>query len=359
MSVKRKIVDSVVSCLSWAGLPNVLRQFQTDEFCVLMLHGVTEDKFHQHSGIGNTEGIHIHANDLEAICGLLAQNYNVVSLDRAIECLQTRDPLPENTVILTFDDGYLSNYELAFPILEKHGLHGTIFVATDFIENGTWQWWDRLEYALGHSEVSEVRFDFDGLDFSAELETRPDRRAAFVSMLPMIKALPQEIVARTLGKIEERLECSLERCDTPPKMYQPMNWDQVREMEESNTISIGAHTHTHRILGRCQADTIQQELTTCRDLLAERIGVEQPLFSYPNGHIGDHTRNTRRQIIDMGFRCALTTETGFNTIDSDPYTLKRFSTGNSRRYVDVAASGTMNMLLGLNDAIRGRRKRVA
>ena len=68
------------------------------------------------------------------------------------------------------------------------------------------------------------------------------------------------------------------------------------------------------------------------------------------------TPSTRREVIDLGFKCALTTETGFNTIESDLFTLKRFSTGNSHRYVDVTASGTMRMLLAMNRAVRGKRR---
>ncbi len=36
----------------------------------------------------------------------------------------------EKIVVLTFDDGYASNYHLAFPILKEFGLHATIFAST-------------------------------------------------------------------------------------------------------------------------------------------------------------------------------------------------------------------------------------
>lgn len=42
-------------------------------------------------------------------------------------------PLPPRPVLLTFDDGYLDNWSVVAPLLSRHGLRGTVFVATDFL----------------------------------------------------------------------------------------------------------------------------------------------------------------------------------------------------------------------------------
>lgn len=349
---RRDLIDTIIHGISLSRLPSLLRLFRQDEFCILMLHGLTAER--EHAGIGNTEEIHIHVDDFDNICDLLAHNYRVISLDDAVDRMARREPCPGGAVILTFDDGYRSNYELAFPILQKYGLHGTIFVATDFVENGTWQWWDRMEFALGHTEREEIHLYFQGKEFRHPLQSQEQRVQAFLSLLPVIKRLPQETVRQSVGMIEEHLGVSLDECPAPPAMYQPASWDQLRELRESGLVAIGAHTHTHRILGRCNPETMRWELSTCRDLLSQRLGVTNPLFSYPNGHIGDHTGATKSLVQEMGFRCALTTETGFNRIDADPFTLRRFSTGNHRHYVDVTASGTMKMLLAVNNALRLR-----
>ncbi|MBE2225541.1 MAG: polysaccharide deacetylase family protein, partial [Anaerolineae bacterium] len=61
--------------------------------------------------------------------------------------ITAKTDLPEKPVILTFDDGYLDNYENAFPILQEFGFIGTFFVITDLADQGAAGYanWEQLE----------------------------------------------------------------------------------------------------------------------------------------------------------------------------------------------------------------------
>lgn len=63
----------------------------------------------------------------------LADNgYEVISLQELVYALETGWPdLPDKPVVLTFDDGYVDNYENAFPILQEFGYTATFFILTD------------------------------------------------------------------------------------------------------------------------------------------------------------------------------------------------------------------------------------
>ena len=61
------------------------------------------------------------------------KRYQVISLVKLIEILESDEPLPKKTVVITFDDGFEDNYINAFPILKKYGFLATIFLATGFI----------------------------------------------------------------------------------------------------------------------------------------------------------------------------------------------------------------------------------
>ncbi|MBO45387.1 MAG: hypothetical protein CMJ96_00655 [Planctomycetes bacterium] len=64
---------------------------------------------------------------------LKSQNWNSISCTELVDHLEHDAPLPENPVLLSFDDGYLDNFTIAAPIMKRYGFKGTIFVATDFI----------------------------------------------------------------------------------------------------------------------------------------------------------------------------------------------------------------------------------
>lgn len=59
--------------------------------------------------------------------------YHTISPDELYESLAGTGELPENPVLITFDDGYLDNYTNAYPILKKYGFKATIFVITSFL----------------------------------------------------------------------------------------------------------------------------------------------------------------------------------------------------------------------------------
>src|SRR5437867_12744919 len=59
------------------------------------------------------------------------ERYTTISLDDFLAFQEGRKSLPAKPIILTFDDGFMSNYLYAFPILKKYGMKATIFVTLD------------------------------------------------------------------------------------------------------------------------------------------------------------------------------------------------------------------------------------
>lgn len=68
---------------------------------------------------------------------LYEHGYYTASLSDIEEFLYNKKKLPQNTVIITFDDGYESNYMYAYPILKKYGFNALIFViGSKMVEDG-------------------------------------------------------------------------------------------------------------------------------------------------------------------------------------------------------------------------------
>lgn len=77
----------------------------------------------------------------DAYCRFLARYFRVVSLTTLLDCLRDGTDI-SGMAVITFDDGYLDNAEVAAPILRRYGLPATFFVATDFIGSQHVPWWD-------------------------------------------------------------------------------------------------------------------------------------------------------------------------------------------------------------------------
>lgn len=94
---------------------------------VLMYHHIDEE--------GNDD-VNISSELFEAQMAALAEEgYTAVFPDDLAAYVYEGKALPDKPVVITFDDGYLSNYEYAWPILEKYGMKATIFVIGSTIGN--------------------------------------------------------------------------------------------------------------------------------------------------------------------------------------------------------------------------------
>ena len=89
------------------------------------------------------------------------KNYKVVTIEEAIRMKN------QKSAVITFDDGYRDNYEIAFPILKKYGFNATIFIATDFIGTEKIYHWDKDKIGLHGDEE-----DFKILNWDQILEMK-------------------------------------------------------------------------------------------------------------------------------------------------------------------------------------------
>jgi len=127
----------------------------------------------------------------------LKKHFNVVGIDEL--CAFARGgKLPPNPAAITFDDGYLSAYENALPILKRHDCKAIFFIATSFIDERRVYWWDRVAYLLRHCTRDEIRID---RPFSMHIDCRADRGRSIRRTLQILNACSMENRAHALDAI--------------------------------------------------------------------------------------------------------------------------------------------------------------
>lgn len=125
---RKIIVFVVVYMLLLLISPSPIYGYQEPEIPVLMYHHLEEH-------INNTTVISPEnfENQMRALKGA---GYHTISVQQLYDYLNGQTPLPPKPILITFDDGYLSNYEKAYPVLKKYDMHAEIFViASRILEN--------------------------------------------------------------------------------------------------------------------------------------------------------------------------------------------------------------------------------
>lgn len=69
----------------------------------------------------------------ENVKTILEDGYTIISMNELDKAIRGKTELPSNPMLITFDDGYYSNYEYIYPILKKYNIKASIFVTTDKI----------------------------------------------------------------------------------------------------------------------------------------------------------------------------------------------------------------------------------
>jgi len=75
----------------------------------------------------------VSAAQLEKQLRYIKKRYNIITLAMLNDHIKQNTPLPENSLLITFDDGFENNYHVAYPIFSKLKIPFAIFLVSDFI----------------------------------------------------------------------------------------------------------------------------------------------------------------------------------------------------------------------------------
>jgi len=263
------------------------------------------------------------ATRFESLMRFVAATYRVITLGEAVDHL-ANNTLPPRSLVITFDDGYADNAEVALPILQRLGLRATFFVSTGFLDGGR-MWNDSVIECLRASLKESVEFEAYGAG-RLSLRTVEDRRHCIDTLLPRIKYLP---LAERMEAVQnlQRL-CGVEKlpCDLM------MSSAQVQLMCRAG-MEIGAHTVNHPILKSIPTEEAEREISEGRYKLESIVDMPVDVFAYPNGKPGqDYDARHVEMVKQIGFRGAVSTAPGVARHGIDLFELPRYTPwGNAKQ----------------------------
>lgn len=231
--------------------------------------------------------------------------------------------LPRRPALVTFDDGYKDNGDVAWPIMRDLGIPGVVFVATGHVGTQKPFLWDFAAYCLEKATAGRI---FVPLLGEKDLSVPSERRAATSAWVEASKRLP----ARERWRAAAILASALGVAPPPnafAKLY--LSWDEIRELDRQG-LEFGGHTRTHPILTRLPATEAQAEIAECQNRLTAELGRPALGFAYPNGSTQDYSEEHGEAARWAGFSIAFSLEPGpasFREIRERPMAVRRLYVG--------------------------------
>lgn len=288
--------ETIARGLYWSGALALLGQLPAhDSLLVLTYHRI---------GNGDTDpwdpGVFSATGDeFDAQISYLKRKGLLVTLDEALAYIEgtDKDKSKRCRVLITFDDGCLDNYEIAYPILRSHGAQGLFFLCSGLVGTGAVLWWDQIAYfvkssgkrqfALNYPVGLQVDIDRDGLQRSLR------------NVFDLYERVDNKDSERFIAELKESLGVS----ELPAESQRYLDWDQAREMLYGG-MAVGAHTHSHPRLSLLSVEQQRWELTHCRAVLQEKLGITAETMAYPFGSPTAFSKETELIAEEAGYRAA-------------------------------------------------------
>ena len=141
-----------------------MKRREENSALILLYHNVTDEK-----KISSKDDLYVHIDDFrQQLDYLKDKKYNVVTLEELYKIRQNNEKVPEKTIVLTFDDGDKSSYDIVFPELEKRGLKASFFVTTRQLDDKGFVTKDNLieMHKAGHDIESQGHNNEDFVESS-------------------------------------------------------------------------------------------------------------------------------------------------------------------------------------------------
>ncbi|MDJ0941108.1 MAG: polysaccharide deacetylase family protein [Woeseiaceae bacterium] len=234
---------------------------------------------------------------LDAQLEMLTRYRTIVSMHDFVASLEGGPALPPRPTLITFDDGYADNFEIAFPILKKYSAPACFYLPAKRLQERELEWWDHIACAVKRADTGVRSVEFGGLTIDTQLDSAEGQRAATDELIG---------IAKETGADVESLygQLNAERPDKSVESGQIMTDEQVREILAEPGFAIGAHSVSHAVLTTLDDDGQAFELRESRRFLEARFDVPVRTFAYPVGDDAHYNDVSRRMARSAGYACA-------------------------------------------------------
>jgi peptidoglycan/xylan/chitin deacetylase (PgdA/CDA1 family) len=230
----------------------------------------------------------------------LRRYYTLTDIDTAVG-----PDRPDRAVAITFDDGYRSVYEHAFPILQEKGATATVYIISEAIGDSTMVWVNALNQLLAEGGA--------GVGLVTRRLGRGEGEVDGV-LSEVIASVPQGEIPGLVQDVADAEGVDLVAQAAGADLF--LTEVQILEMAEAG-LRFGNHTMTHPNLSLCSSAEARDQVRGAHQRVSRLPGFT-PSFAYPFGFLSDEAR---REAVSLGYRSLM--QVGGVNSPVDPLALAR------------------------------------
>lgn len=299
----------------------------------------------KNSRFSNIKGLEV--DDFIEQIKFMKKNYNIVTTEQVMGFYQSGEVLPENSALLTFDDGYAEHFTHVYPILKKFGVQGSFYIpAKTIVENCVLDV-NKIHFILAACEdirdlVKRIKQLIENNKHQFELKTFEVYYAELAvanrfdpAEVIFVKRVLQHALPETLrNMIADQLFTEyIGMDDTAFSRELYMDEHQVAHLVNDG-MHVGSHGYDHYWWNKLDDVALNRELDLSLDFLA-KVGADTNNWSacYPYGSSSD---KVVRCLQDKGCQLALTTVVDtVNLGDTNPLLIPRIDTNDLPKQADA------------------------
>ena len=260
---------------------------------IIMYHYVRDFSATKYPGI---KGLDV--KNFEAQLAYLYKNYNIISVEMLIDCIDNKTNLPKKAALLTFDDGYIDHFQYVLPLLSHYKIKGAFYPpARPILEKKVLDV-NKIHFILASVQNKEMlmkelllqldkyRDEYDLTENDVYLdryfhENRFDTKEVIFLKRMLQLGLPEELRKIIANELFQKYVEKNEE-DFSNELY--MNTNMLKTLS-SEGMHIGSHGYGHYWLGSLTKQKQEIEINQSMDFLRE-IGADMNNWTicYPYGN---------------------------------------------------------------------------
>lgn len=267
----------------------------------------------------------------------LKENFSIITMEELIASYEEAYELPENALLLSFDDGYKDHYLNVYPVLKEYGIQGSFFIPGKTFHESVLLDVNKIHFILASMPIRELvtclmaQLDFyRGQEYTYETNEVLYKKYAVANRFDsadiiFVKRILQTVLPEELRKViasnlfEQAV--GLEEAKFAKELY--MNYDQIKCMKLDG-MHIGLHGYDHYWLGNLNKKKMEQDVQRAKEVLGDLIDPSGWTIAYPYGSQNEDVITCMKK---TGCRLGFTTVVGKTLVPENcKYAIPRLDT---------------------------------